>query len=148
MKSVNCSMYILVFLEYSDSRAGLPLACSPPGIVSSSRPGRTGDFRAPSEALFRTERAFMRMQGKTALVTGGGSGLGRGTALRLAAEGARVACADVALARAEETAKAVTAAGGDAVAIEGDVTDAVACGRMVAATLERFRALTTLAHPR
>jgi NAD(P)-dependent dehydrogenase (short-subunit alcohol dehydrogenase family) len=86
----------------------------------------------------------MRMQGKTALVTGGGSGLGRATALRLAAEGARVACADVALARAEETATAVTAAGGDAVAIEVDVTDAAACGRMVAATLQRFGALTTL----
>jgi NAD(P)-dependent dehydrogenase (short-subunit alcohol dehydrogenase family) len=45
----------------------------------------------------------MRMRGKTALVTGGGSGLGRATALLLAAEGAWVACADLALARAEET---------------------------------------------
>ena len=86
----------------------------------------------------------MRMRGKTALVTGGGSGLGQAAALRLAAEGARVACADVALARAEETAQAVTAAGGDAVAIEVDVTDAATCGRMVAATLQRFGALTTL----
>jgi len=86
----------------------------------------------------------MRMQGKTALVTGGGSGLGRATALRLAAEGARVACADLALARAEETVKAVTAAGGEAVAIEVDVTDAAACGRMVAATRQRFGTLTTL----
>ena len=49
----------------------------------------------------------MRMRGKTALVTGGGSGLGQATALRLAAEGARVACADVAGARAEETARAI-----------------------------------------
>jgi len=87
---------------------------------------------------------FMRMRGKTALVTGGGSGLGRATALRLAAEGARVACADLALARAEETAKAVIAAGGDAVGLQVDVTDAAACERMVAATLQRFGALTTL----
>jgi NAD(P)-dependent dehydrogenase (short-subunit alcohol dehydrogenase family) len=86
----------------------------------------------------------MRMRGKTALVTGGGSGLGRATALRLAAEGARVACADLALARAEETAKAVIAAGGDAVGLQADVTDAAACERMVAATLQRFGALTTL----
>src|SRR4030095_10512264 len=144
MKSVNCSMYILVFLEYSNSITGLPLASSPSGIVSSSRPARTGDCPAPDEALFERSECPMRMRGKTALVTGGGSGLGRATALRLAAEGARGACADLGLARAEGTGQDVKTAGGGAVAIEVDVTDAAACERMVAATLQRFGALTTL----
>jgi NAD(P)-dependent dehydrogenase (short-subunit alcohol dehydrogenase family) len=86
----------------------------------------------------------MRMRGKTAVVTGAGSGLGRATALRLAAEGARVVCADLVGARAEDTATVVADAGGDALAFEIDVTDAAACARLVEATLRRFGSLTTL----
>jgi NAD(P)-dependent dehydrogenase (short-subunit alcohol dehydrogenase family) len=86
----------------------------------------------------------MRMRGKTAVVTGAGSGLGRATALRLAAEGAHVACADLAADRAEETARAIASAGGEALALEVDVTDVEACARMIEATLRRFGALTTL----
>jgi NAD(P)-dependent dehydrogenase (short-subunit alcohol dehydrogenase family) len=84
------------------------------------------------------------MRGKTAVITGAGSGLGRATALRLAAEGARVACADRVGARAEDTATAIADAGGEAFALEIDVTDAGACVRMIEATLHRFGALTTL----
>ena len=86
----------------------------------------------------------MRMCGKTAVVTGAGSGLGRATALRLAAEGARVACVDRAGDHAEVTAKAVVDAGGEALSLEIDVTDDRACARMIEATLARFGALTTL----
>lgn len=86
----------------------------------------------------------MRMRGKTAVVTGAGSGLGRATALRLAAEGAHVACADRAADHARETATAIADAGGEALALEVDVTDAEACARMIEATLRRFGALTTL----
>jgi NAD(P)-dependent dehydrogenase (short-subunit alcohol dehydrogenase family) len=84
------------------------------------------------------------MREKVALVTGAGSGIGRATALRLAAHGGRVACVDVVFERARDTAGAVEAAGGQALAIEADVTDEVACARMVVETLTRFERLTTL----
>jgi NAD(P)-dependent dehydrogenase (short-subunit alcohol dehydrogenase family) len=86
----------------------------------------------------------MRMLGKTAVVTGAGSGLGRATAVRMAAEGARVACADLVGGHAEDTAAAIVAAGGEAFALEVDVTDEDACARMVETVVARFGALTTL----
>ena len=86
----------------------------------------------------------MRMRGKTAIVTGAGSGLGRATALRLAAEGARVACVDRAGDRVQSTATAIAEAGGEALALEADVTDDRACAGMIETTLARFGALTTL----
>jgi NAD(P)-dependent dehydrogenase (short-subunit alcohol dehydrogenase family) len=86
----------------------------------------------------------MRMRGKIAIVTGAGSGLGWATALRLAAEGAHVACVDRAGDHAEAAAKAIRETGGEALALQADVTDDGACARMVAATLDRFGGLTTL----
>jgi meso-butanediol dehydrogenase / (S,S)-butanediol dehydrogenase / diacetyl reductase len=85
-----------------------------------------------------------RMRGKVALITGAGSGIGAATARRLAAEGARVACADRAGERAKETARVIAAAGGDVFAVEADVTDAAACERMVDEVVARYTTLTTL----
>jgi NAD(P)-dependent dehydrogenase (short-subunit alcohol dehydrogenase family) len=86
----------------------------------------------------------MRMRGKIALVTGAGSGIGAATALRLAAEGASVACADFDAHAASKTARAVSESGGEAVALSVDVTSETACAQMVAETLARFSGLTTL----
>jgi len=64
-----------------------------------------------------------RFQGRTAVVTGAGSGLGHATALRLAAEGGAVACFDVLLETAEKTATEIGVAGGVARAYKVDVAD-------------------------
>ncbi len=61
------------------------------------------------------------LDGKSALVTGGGGGIGRATALALAREGARLAVADLAVDAARETVALVNAAGGQAISLTGDV---------------------------
>ncbi|MCP3988166.1 MAG: SDR family oxidoreductase [Actinomycetia bacterium] len=80
----------------------------------------------------------MLLEGKTAIVTGAGSGIGAASARRFAAEGAEVVCADIRLDRAQETADAIAAAGGVASAIEVDVRDATHNEAMVDAAVERF----------
>lgn len=64
----------------------------------------------------------MRFQNRVALITGGGRGIGAATAHKLAGEGAAIAIADMDLAPAEETAEAIRAAGGRALATACDVT--------------------------
>src|SRR5262249_45623578 len=63
-----------------------------------------------------------RVAGKTALVTGAGSGIGRATAIALADHGAAVTCADLNLPGAEETAATIASAGGSGRAYRLDVT--------------------------
>ncbi len=83
----------------------------------------------------------MRLQGKNAIVTGAGSGIGRAIAIGFAREGARVVAGDIDGATVEETVAAIRAAGGDAEAVAVDVAvrtqvDALfdaafnACGRI------------------
>jgi NAD(P)-dependent dehydrogenase (short-subunit alcohol dehydrogenase family) len=69
----------------------------------------------------------MRLSGKRAFISGAGGGIGRATALKFAAEGAAVIVSDIRAAAAEETAHAITAAGGIAATSIGDLTDAAAC---------------------
>jgi NAD(P)-dependent dehydrogenase (short-subunit alcohol dehydrogenase family) len=84
-----------------------------------------------------------RLDGKVALVVGGGSGMGRAGAAAMAAEGAKVVVSDIALDRAEAVAAAI---GGDAVAMHIDVTSAGLVEQVVAETLTRFGRLDALYH--
>ncbi len=72
-----------------------------------------------------------RMTGRTAIVTGAASGIGRATAVLLAAEGASVVVADLDDAGANRTATTIEAAGGTARAATTDVTDSEACRQLV-----------------
>jgi gluconate 5-dehydrogenase len=78
------------------------------------------------------------LEGKVALVPGGGGAIGSAVALALAGAGARVVLANHSLAKAEAAASAVRTAGGDALACEADVTVEADCERAVAATLEHY----------
>ena len=69
----------------------------------------------------------MRLNGKRAFISGAGGGIGRATALKFAGEGAAVIVSDIRAAPAEETARAIIAAGGKAVTAIGDLTDPAAC---------------------
>jgi 2-hydroxycyclohexanecarboxyl-CoA dehydrogenase len=76
------------------------------------------------------------MRNRVALVTGGAGGIGRAICLDLAADGRAVAVADVRLDGAEETASAVTEAGGRAAPVELDVTSAHSVAAGIVATEE------------
>jgi NAD(P)-dependent dehydrogenase (short-subunit alcohol dehydrogenase family) len=84
------------------------------------------------------------LRGRVAVITGAGSGIGRATALRFAAEGAHVVVNDVDEARAAETAGLVTATGGSAVAVAGDVSDAAHVDELVAEAVRRHGRLDVM----
>ncbi|MDZ4762394.1 MAG: SDR family oxidoreductase [Alphaproteobacteria bacterium] len=79
-----------------------------------------------------------RHVGRNYIVTGGGSGIGAATALRLAAEGAAVTVADVRPAIAEETAAAIRAAGGKALAVACDVAREEDVAAMIESSVAAF----------
>lgn len=85
-----------------------------------------------------------RFEGTVAIVTGAGSGIGRATALRLAAEGAMVVVADVRKAAAEETVAEITATGSRGEAIAGDVLQPEFLDELVDGTVRRHGRLDVL----
>jgi NAD(P)-dependent dehydrogenase (short-subunit alcohol dehydrogenase family) len=85
-----------------------------------------------------------RLDGKVAIVTGAGQGIGRGIAVVLAREGAQVVVAEIKEHRGRRTADEIAAAGGDALALVVDVSQRDQVGRMVADTVRRYGTVDVL----
>lgn len=89
----------------------------------------------------------MKLQGKTAIITGGGRDIGRACAMRLAAEGARVGINyHSSSAGADSAVEEIIAAGGAAFARQGDMTDADAVNALVQDAVERYGHIDILVH--
>jgi NAD(P)-dependent dehydrogenase (short-subunit alcohol dehydrogenase family) len=86
----------------------------------------------------------MRFSNKTCLVTGAGSGIGRATALRMAAEGGRVVVADLHLQTAQSTVDEITAAKGAAVPVEVDVGNSAQVQAEIAKAVETYGSLDVI----
>jgi NAD(P)-dependent dehydrogenase (short-subunit alcohol dehydrogenase family) len=82
-----------------------------------------------------------RLDGKACVVTGAGSGIGRATAQKLAEEGGRVVCVDIAAGPVEETARDI---GGEALAATADVSQRADCNAFVARCVEAFGSIDVL----
>ena len=79
-----------------------------------------------------------RLQGKVALVTGGGSGIGRASALAFAREGAKVVISDIVVAGGEETVRMVKATGGEATFVKADVSKAAEVEALMKKVVETY----------
>lgn len=87
----------------------------------------------------------MKLEGKTAIVTGGGRDIGSAVAIRLAEEGANVAINYFASsAGADATVEKIVAAGGKAFALQGDLSTEAGCEALVAKTMEEFGSIDVL----
>jgi NAD(P)-dependent dehydrogenase (short-subunit alcohol dehydrogenase family) len=86
----------------------------------------------------------MRLEGKVALITGGTSGIGSATAVRLSGEGAAVAITGRNAERGEQVVQDIVENGGEALFIRSDVRNAEDCRDAVDQTLERFGKIDVL----
>jgi 3-oxoacyl-[acyl-carrier protein] reductase len=87
-----------------------------------------------------------RLQGKSAFVTGGGSGLGRAQAIRFAEEGASVVIADINPQAAQLVSEEITATGGVAIGLAVNVTDIASINDAVRIAIEKFGAIDILSN--
>lgn len=106
--------------------------------------GERGKFY-DSKAVFNTLNFHegdvgekMRLDNKIAIVTGAGRGIGRAVALRFAEEGAKVVVDDVNDTLGTATASAITDAGGEAVFVNADVSDAEDAQRLITETIDTY----------
>lgn len=86
----------------------------------------------------------MRLEGKIAVITGAGSGMGRASSIRFAEEGAKVVVADINEEGGMETAETIKANGGEAIFVRADVSKDEDCKKMIDAAVEAFGGLNVL----
>jgi len=86
----------------------------------------------------------MKLQNRSVVITGSGSGIGRACALKFAEEGANVVVADINEAAAEETVKQIQNAGGNAFACKADVADPESVALLVEATIQKYGQINAL----
>jgi len=85
-----------------------------------------------------------KLEGKVALITGAGSGIGRATAVLFAQQGAKIAVADYVAEGGEETVSLIKNSGGEVIFIEGDVRKSADVQRMIKSTVDKFGRLDIL----
>jgi 3-oxoacyl-[acyl-carrier protein] reductase len=85
-----------------------------------------------------------RLHGKVAIITGGGQGIGRATALKFASEGAKVAVCDINMTSVAETLTLIRNGDGEALGFQVDVTDKQSISRMVEGVMFAWQRIDTL----
>jgi 3-oxoacyl-[acyl-carrier protein] reductase len=85
-----------------------------------------------------------RLEGRVAIVTGGGHGIGKAYAMRLASEGAKIVIAEIDEKAARAVAEELEAAGSEAIAVRTDVSDPASVEQLAAAAVERFGRIDVL----
>ena len=120
--------------------AGSSAAVAAPDAVPDAAPEAVPTIESP-EWVERIDNG--RFSGKTVIVTGAGSGIGRATASRVAREGGRVIAVDISQERLDEFVAELPAA--DIVPVQGDITDDAAVARIVAAAGDTIDGLANVA---
>jgi 3-oxoacyl-[acyl-carrier protein] reductase len=88
----------------------------------------------------------INLEGKIAIITGAGRGIGEGIATVFAAEGAKVVCASRSVDEGEAVAEAIRKAGGNAIYLQTDIRDEAECNALVAFAAETYGRLDVLCH--
>src|SRR5262252_10415684 len=86
----------------------------------------------------------MRLKGKRAFISGAGGGIGAATALKFAREGARLALADIRCEPVEAIAARIACAGGEAIALAGDIAEADSCRALIEESAAKLGGLDIL----
>jgi len=86
----------------------------------------------------------LRLHDKVAIITGSGTGLGKGIAKRFAREGASVVICGRRIDKVQETVEEISGAGGTAIGVQADVADEASVKHLVAETVSHFRAINVL----
>jgi len=110
-----------------------------------SQPGDEYKMHPEPEIIRENYLGSSKLKGKTALITGGDSGIGRSVAVHFAREGANISIAYLSETKdAEETKKMVESEGVECIILKGDLKSEAFCQRMIAETVDKFGSLNIL----